>query len=120
MVRPILLRGVVSIFGACKPVDAWSDRVACVAAEHRKLAVERHYLGIIDTRRLLCNSYVQLCIALEKAGIIKVPKRVFGTEENRYAQRYECFKVFLQSVYVPFEIMEQRLDCGGAFPCLGR
>jgi hypothetical protein len=79
------------------------------------MAVERHYLGVIDTRRLLCNSYVQLCIALEKAGVIKVPKGTFGKEEHRYAQRYECFKVFPQAVHVPFEIMMQRLDSGSAF-----
>lgn len=77
--------------------------------------MERHYLGVIDTRKLLCNSYVQLCIALERAGVTKVPKGMFGTEEDRYAQRYECFKVFPQAVHIPFEVMKQRLRSDGAF-----
>lgn len=78
------------------------------------MALERHYLAVIDTRKLLCSSYVQLCIALEKAGIIKVQKGMFGTEEHRYAQRYECFQVFPQAVYIPFNVMQQQLDSGSA------
>ena len=76
--------------------------------------MERHYLGVIDTRKLLCNSYLQLCIALERAGVTKVPKEMFGTEEDRYAQRYECFKVFPQAVHIPFEVKKQRLRSDGA------
>jgi hypothetical protein len=84
------------------------------------MAVERHYMSVMDTRRVLCNCYMQLCVALEKGGVIKCPQPMFGSEEARYAQRFECFKVFPQPVYVPFKVMKERMDAGGAaspVPC---
>ena len=49
--------------------------------------------GYVELCWHLSIAWVQLCVLAERLGITPSPPDTFGSNEQRFAQRFECFEI---------------------------